>query len=115
MLTETPTPPATFAEYQRDAARTINPNLGFPELLALGAIGLGGETGEVLEPIKKHLYHSKSLDVVALSKELGDVLWYVAELCTTLGLDLGTVATENTAKLRARWPGKFGEPAQAVV
>lgn len=115
MLTEyDPTPQynaATFADYQRDAARTINPYQTQRDNIANFALGLAGEAGEVAEPIKKHLYHARSLDVVELSKELGDVLWYVAALCSVFNLDMGTIARENIAKLRARWPGKFGEPA----
>jgi NTP pyrophosphatase (non-canonical NTP hydrolase) len=123
LLTETTTPPATFAEYQRDAARTINPYLAERDVLIMGALGLGGETGEVLEPIKKHLFHNKPLDVAALSKELGDVLWYVAALCSALNLDMGTIASENIAKLRDRFANdtryawlrdQIGEPAPAV-
>jgi len=91
----------TFDEYQSAAAETAvykrNPqmNIMYP------ALGLAGETGEVLEKIKK-FYRDAVIDRDAVKKELGDVLWYVSALAGDLGFSLDDVAQANIDKLRDR-------------
>lgn len=70
------------------------------------ALGLCGEAGEVAEKIKK-LYRDSEGDVsqdfqLAVKKELGDVLWYIANLANDLGLSLDDIAKTNLKKLAAR-------------
>lgn len=96
-----------FDEYQELAGRTSPPDRLPIEKLTNGALGLGGEAGEVVELVKKHRYHGHALDADAVAKELGDVLWYVAEVCTAVGLSLDEVAQRNVAKLKARYPEGF--------
>ena len=80
----------------------------YPEeinLLTYG-LGLGGETGEVQEKIKK-LYrdHGGIIDdefIHAVAKELGDVMWYVAMICNKLGIQLTDVFNINYSKLNLR-------------
>lgn len=105
----------TLTGYQRLAMRT-HPNLGASprDDLALGALGLAGEAGEAVEIVKKHLYHGAELDRDKLTKELGDVLWYVAALAAAAGIDLDVVAEANIAKLRARYPDGFSAEASAA-
>lgn len=96
----------TFAEYQAGAMRTaIYPGRGEGNW-TYAALGLAGETGEVSEKLKKAIRDDGSTVTperkAALKKELGDVLWYVAALCTELHLDLQEVAEENLAKLSGR-------------
>ena len=78
------------------------------EGLSSYALGLAGETGEVVEPIKKHLYHGQALDHSNLCEELGDVLFYVSALATLLGLSLEDIANTNLTKLAGRYPGAGG-------
>ena len=94
----------TGNEYQKAAMRTAN-----PESLNLNNVGLGlaGESGEVADLIKKHLYHEHPLDKERLAKEIGDVMWYVALGCTVLGLDLDDVLRMNVDKLWRRYPDGF--------
>jgi NTP pyrophosphatase (non-canonical NTP hydrolase) len=96
-----------FSEYQRAAARTAAASDDAARDTLVSAIGLCGEAGEVAEHIKKHLGHGKRLDHVSLSYELGDVLWYVADIATRYGLDLGQIASQNIAKLCDRYPEGF--------
>ena len=96
-----------FDDYQAAAARTINDNTSIRDDLANFALGLAGEAGEVTEPIKKHLFHGKPLDTNKLAAELGDVIWYIAAICETLGLSLNAIAADNVAKLEARYPAGF--------
>lgn len=107
--------------YQRDASRTLhNPMLPivpgaltsdpvFKMNVAVFAMGLAGEAGEVADYLKKVLGHGKAFDVDVLKKELGDVLWYMAALATMYGFTLEEVAKLNTEKLLKRFPSGFTE------
>lgn len=99
------------AEYQKQASRTMrSPGVQVSEsdlMLVWNAIGLAGEAGEVCEQIKKGVLHQHGVDEAKLAKEIGDVLWYAAGLCTRLGLDLGEVMKANIDKLRLRYPDGF--------
>ncbi len=99
-------------EYQKQAARTLIDEPGFElpgrELMAVWeAIGLTGEAGEVANHIKKGVFHRHGIDLSKLSTEIGDVLWYAAALCTTLGLDMSEVMQANIDKLKVRYPNGF--------
>jgi len=95
-----------FDDYQLAASRTMR-KLSRHDSLANGGLGLAGEAGEVADDIKKHLFQGHDLDLDALAKELGDVLWYAAATATTLGLSLADIAAGNVAKLEARFPDGF--------
>lgn len=101
-------------EYQQLAARTMRPSATPAEHeknLAILGLGLAGEAGEVVELLKKHLGHGHELDIEKAEKELGDVTWYLAALCTELGLSFEHVAELNIEKLRKRYPAGFSEAA----
>lgn len=96
-------------EYQALAGRTLiaAPDFQITDeqvMLVWCATGLAGETGEVMEHIKKGVFHQHGINRDQLRKELGDVLWYVAGLCSILGLDLDDVMRANIDKLKARYP-----------
>jgi NTP pyrophosphatase (non-canonical NTP hydrolase) len=93
--------------YQRLAMRTANPALDVSQQLLNGALGLCGEAGEVADTLKKSLFQGHELDHDVVVKELGDVLWYVAQLCEALGLNMATVMEANVEKLRRRYPSGF--------
>lgn len=90
-----------MTEYQDKTGTTaVYPKEKALEYLALGLVS---EAGEVAGKVKKFL--RGDYDVVPrddLEKEMGDVLWYLAQLCALLGLDLGDVAQINLDKLQAR-------------
>lgn len=98
-----------FSEYQEAALRTANKGLGEKDRLAMTALGLAGEAGEVGDLLKKHLFHGHPFDATKIAKELGDVLWYIAVMAHEIGVDLEVVAEMNVAKLRARYPEGFME------
>lgn len=91
-----------FDDYQKEAKKTaIYPNVG--ENFIYPTLGLAGEAGEIAEKIKKvlrddggKLTQEKKTE---LQKELGDILWYVAQLSTELGLSLSKIADKNLEKL----------------
>lgn len=66
-----------------------------------------GESGEVAELLKKHMFHQHPLDETKLKKEIGDVLWYTAYLAKVFDFDLNEIAELNIAKLKARYPDGF--------
>ncbi|MCA2215698.1 nucleoside triphosphate pyrophosphohydrolase family protein [Jidongwangia harbinensis] len=92
-------------EYQRGAVRTAAPRDERNELLHL-VLGLVGESGEIAEKFKKWIRDLNSdeslIDRGDITKELGDVLWYVAALADYLDLSLDDIATTNLAKLASR-------------
>ena len=94
-------------EYQKLAMRTRNPKLTKIEMLSNGVMGLCGESGEVIEHVKKHLYHGKDLNVEEIKKELGDVCWYLAEIAEALDLELADIMESNIEKLKQRYPEGF--------
>lgn len=69
--------------------------------------GLVGEAGEVTEIIKKDLFHGVAVDPAQLTKELGDLAWYLAAAASLYGISLDDVAAANVAKLRARYPNGY--------
>src|SRR3954469_17685106 len=94
----------TFEEYERLAARTINPALDEKSRMIDAAAGLAEEAGEALSLVRKHLYQGRSLDRDALEKELGDVLWCIAMTARASGLSLESIAAANVRKLEERHP-----------
>lgn len=97
----------TFDEYQKAAYRTKRPDQSHRDDLLNFALGLTGEAGEAGDYIKKVIFHGHEMDPEVLKKELGDVLWYVAGLATTVGLRLEDIAEGNIAKLKQRYPQGF--------
>ena len=96
-------------EDQQLALRTAGHREDQQQVLTYAALGLTGESGEVAEIIKKAFYHGHALEVERLSKELGDVLWYLAVMASSLGLSLDKIASENIEKLRERYPAGISE------
>ncbi len=73
---------------------------GAKDTLSLAGLGLGGESGEVQDLLKKYLFHpGYTLDVDELGIELGDVFWYFTVILDYFNLDLEDVMMENTRKL----------------
>jgi len=95
----------SFRDYQEGAFETAKyPNRYNNYIYPV--LGLTGEAGEVAEKVKKVLRDNNGImtpdKIREISKELGDVLWYIAAMCTELGLDMEGVAFENLQKLASR-------------
>ena len=97
----------TINEYQKLAMTTLNPELDKKDVLINGVMGLCGESGEVIDIVKKHLAQGHELDKEKIIKELGDVAWYMAEIATVLDVELEDVLTQNIEKLKKRYPEGF--------
>lgn len=98
-----------FKEYQDLAQRTAGDfkEEERPFWTLVSACGLSGEAGEVTDYLKKVYGHNHSIDINKLEKELGDVLWYAADLASKHGLSLENIAIKNIDKLKARYPEGF--------
>lgn len=94
-----------FQWYSAAAMRTAQQERGDRELMLNGVFGLVGESGEVVDHLKKHLFQGHELNREHVADELGDVLWYVNLLAVATGCDLAAIAQGNIAKLQARYPG----------
>lgn len=94
-------------EYQKLAMTTMNKELSDRELLINSVMGLCGESGEVIDIVKKHISHGHPLDKDKLIAELGDVAWYLAECAFVLGVELEEVMRGNIEKLKKRYPDGF--------
>jgi len=70
-------------------------------------MGLAGETGEVVDYLKKCVFHGHDLDKEKLTKELGDVLWYLARIADDCSISLEQIMIENIEKLKRRYPEGF--------
>lgn len=108
----------TLNEYQQLARRTssfalidMSNNTDRRENILMAALGLNGEAGEVADHIKKMVYHLHTPDLDKLSSEIGDTLWYIAEMCSALGFSLNAIAAQNIAKLQSRYGSTFSTEA----
>ena len=106
-----------FNEYQQEACNHFKPATELtPQQVHLldWAMGLGGESGEVLDLLKHAICHKDSaLNKMELAKELGDVLWYVSAIATTCEIDLADIALLNNTKLKHRYGASYSVEASA--
>ena len=94
-----------FKTYQKQARLTAQyPNLGSNNIYP--TLGLVGEAGEVAEKVKKVIRDKKGIfdeeSKIGIKKELGDVLWYISNLCNEFNFELEEVALQNLEKLKLR-------------
>jgi NTP pyrophosphatase (non-canonical NTP hydrolase) len=95
-----------FKEYQKLAHRTsINPLVGGVNYV-YPTLGLTGESGELANKIKKIFRDDKGILTAArkedVKHELGDMLWYIAEICTCMDISLDEIADANIKMLASR-------------
>ena len=86
-----------------------NSSIQMPRLLT-AALGLGSETGEFVEIVKKMVLQGTPAsedNIFHMKRELGDIMWYWTTACASLGLDPFEVINENQKKLEARYGEKF--------
>jgi len=78
------------------------------ERLLTASVGMCAEAGEFTEVVKKIIFQGKPVteeNLFHLKRELGDIMWYVAQACMGLGISLDEVMEMNVEKLVARYPG----------
>lgn len=96
----------TFDEYQKQALTTAHNTYEPLMEKTIWAMGVAGEAGEVVEKWKKIIAYKdgkvSEADLAELSKELGDVVWYIAVMAHSLGLSFESVMQQNVEKLKSR-------------
>ena len=92
--------------YQAMAARTINKDLDDKQTLHHALFEMSSEMGEISGIYQKEL-QGHEIDKQHLKKEIGDLLWGVAELCTVNDFSMDEIAQMNIDKLRERYPDGF--------
>jgi NTP pyrophosphatase (non-canonical NTP hydrolase) len=97
----------TFQEYQRLARRTQNEGLDSHDRMYHALHGLSSEIGEIHGLYQKVYQGHADLHDDDLADELGDLLWFAAELADAWGLSLDHIARRNIDKLKARYPDGF--------
>ena len=82
---------------------------GLPvERLLTAAVGMSAESGEFTEVVKKMIFQGKPVNeenLFHLKRELGDVMWYVAQACMALDTSFDEIVEMNVEKLKTRYPG----------
>ncbi|AIX17379.1 pyrophosphatase [Synechococcus phage ACG-2014b] len=76
--------------------------------LLTAAVGMSAEAGEFTEIVKKIIFQGKPVNeenLFHMKRELGDIMWYVAQACMGLNISLDEVIEMNVDKLKARYPG----------
>lgn len=99
------------AEFRAFVSRHFVNKATGPDGYMHAAAGLAGESGEVLDLIKKHWVYNKPLDREKLLEEMGDVHHYFTQLCLITGFTLEDVIANNTAKLIKRYPEGYTDAA----
>lgn len=96
-----------YAQDYTEKAERVHQNA---ELLE-AVIGLSGESGEVLDLMKKHIYYGTKGDNTKLLNELGDVFHYFMRIVCLTGNCLEDVMLANKRKLEARFPNGYSDAA----
>ncbi|MFA6829499.1 MAG: nucleoside triphosphate pyrophosphohydrolase family protein [Bacilli bacterium] len=102
-----------FNGYQKQAYSLISED-GKKDMVLNGVLGLAGESGECCDIVKKVRFQGHEMDNRHLMEELGDVLWYVAETASGLGVTLEEVAQFNLDKLHSRYHGETFHAVDSV-
>lgn len=93
--------------FQEEALRSMRNDLPYEAICSNMCMGLAGETGETVDIFKKHIYQGKDLDINDVIEEIGDILWYIANLCNVNKITMKECMESNVEKLRKRYPNGF--------
>lgn len=99
-------PTMSVKDYQLKASRTINKDLSRHEQSLHALFGMASEIGE-LHGIYQKMYQGHDYEQEHMQKEVGDLLWFIAEYCTSQGWELEKIMKMNIRKLEERYPEGF--------
>lgn len=78
------------------------------------AVGISGESGELLDYVKKVVWQGHTFDISFVAKELGDILFYLTSMCSCVGTDIDEVRKSNIEKLTKRYPDGVFDKERSV-
>ena len=102
--------PSKHLSYFKETCDIIKEQGMAPERMLSAALGLSAESGEFTEIVKKVVFQGTPMDdhtKYHMQRELGDVMWYVAQACIALDTDLDEIISMNISKLEDRYPNGF--------
>ncbi len=102
-----------FSNYQKEAQQTDRVPAHAKDIpMIVPILGLAGKVGQLLSEYKKHLRDGEAhrLYKKRVSEELGDLLWYIANIASKFELSLSEIATANLDKVKQRWAGLSAAP-----
>ncbi|KRL38625.1 nucleoside triphosphate pyrophosphohydrolase family protein [Liquorilactobacillus uvarum] len=95
-----------FDDYQKAAKRTL---YGNEQVLTNCALGLAGESGQLIDLIKNYTFKGQDLDRSEMVHEIGDVLWYLSQIAAWADIPFDEVAEDNIRTLNKRYPHGFSQ------
>ena len=96
-----------FEDYIQKCKRTYAWQ-GLPDIeVYMLCMGLAGETGEVIDYLKKVGFQGHELNKEKLKSEMGDIMWYFAMLCNFFDIKFDDILKSNIEKLQKRYPNGF--------
>lgn len=102
-------------EFQQKCLRTANiDKFTVDENIKNFSMGLCSEAGELVGMLKQHFYQGHEFDLENFKEEIGDMFWYVSNLCSTKGILLSDCMIGNIEKLQKRYPDGF-TPADSIA
>lgn len=96
-----------FYDFNKEAMKTLNPDLDWEQRLYNGLLGLSGEVGELSDIVKKWQFQGHDIDLDKVKLELGDTLYYLNLTAENFGFSLEDCAEAVIDKLQKRYPNGF--------
>ena len=93
-----------LSEYQEVLERIKE---GKNSRLLHGVLGISGESGELLDSVKKTIIYGKELDLTNIKEEVGDILWYISLILSAIDSSFDEVMQLNQDKLNKRYPNGY--------
>ena len=103
-----PSPHMNLKEYQEKCKKTAKSFDDEKEAMSDWGLGASGEAGDLAGCIKKTFYHNND-QTSGIRENIGDVMWYLAMICNTMGWELDDITNENIEKLSKRYNDGFTE------
>lgn len=97
-----------------DSLRAYHDRMGLSGDILHSAVGISGESGELLDHIKKVIWQGHCIDCNYVNKELGDILFYFTSMCNCVGTDIDEVRKLNIEKLTKRYPDKVFDKDRSI-
>jgi NTP pyrophosphatase (non-canonical NTP hydrolase) len=96
-----------LTSFQKECLRTWDTSRDSKEQMVEVIFGIIGEAGELVDELKKHMFHGHPLNPKTISLELGDLLYYTNMLASLINLSMYDVVEDNIHKRNVRYSDSF--------